>query len=103
MRSLLTVGVLCFAAPALAGTVTGRVSLIDKGGRTVTDLSDVVVYVEGPRARPARGPNPTMTMKGKAFVPRVVVVPVIVEEAAERAAVSAAGLETLLTIAIKAI
>ena len=76
MRSLLTLGVLCLAAPALAGTVTGRVDLTDKGGRAVTDLSDVVVYIEGAKGRITHSANPTMTMKGKAFVPRVVVVPV---------------------------
>jgi len=65
------------ALPALApaGTVSGRVELIDKGGRKASDLSDVVVFVEGVKARP-RPTRITMTMKGKSFVPRVVVVPV---------------------------
>jgi plastocyanin len=76
VRSLLTVGVLCLAAPALAGTVSGRVSLTDKGGRPVTDLSDVVVYVEGAKGRAPHAAAPSMVMKGKAFLPRVVVVPV---------------------------
>ena len=65
------------ASPALAGTVSGRVELVEKGGRKATDLSDVVVYIDGPRAKakPA-GPAPKVVMKGKAFTPRVAVVPV---------------------------
>jgi plastocyanin len=76
---------LLLPATLAAGTVKGRVELIEKGGRSATDLSDVVVYVDGARAkpRPARGapaveplPRVTMTMKGKGFIPRVVVIPV---------------------------
>jgi plastocyanin len=62
-------------AVASAGTVKGRVELIEKGGRRATDLSDVVLYLEGLRARP-RPARATMTMKGKSFVPRVLVVQV---------------------------
>jgi len=66
------------ASPALAGTISGRVEMIEKGGRPATDLSDVVVYVEGarPRARAAAAANPSIVMKGKTFTPRVVAVPV---------------------------
>ena len=39
------------ASPGLAGTVSGRVELVEKGGRKATDLSDVVVYIEGPKAK----------------------------------------------------
>jgi plastocyanin len=63
------------AGPALAGTVSGRVELIEKGGRRAADLSEVVVYVEGGAARP-KPAKAAMTMKGKAFKPHVVVVPV---------------------------
>ena len=65
------------AAPAVlgAGTITGKVELVDKGGRKATDLSDVVVYVDGARVKP-KPATATMVMKGKAFNPRVVVVPV---------------------------
>ncbi len=76
MRGLSTLGVWCLAAPALAGTITGNVSVTDKGGRALTDLSDVVVYIEGVKARGAARANPVMIMKGKAFLPRVAVVPV---------------------------
>ena len=87
MRSaaLLATVTLLLPATLAAGTVKGRVELIEKGGRKATDLSDVVVYVDGARAkpRPTRGapaveplPKVTMTMKGKGFIPRVVVIPV---------------------------
>jgi plastocyanin len=66
------------ASPALAGTISGRVEMTEKGGRKATDLSDVVVYVEGVRARTRAhaAANPAIVMKGKAFNPRVAVVPV---------------------------
>lgn len=58
---------------ASAGTITGTVELLDKGGRRAQDLSDVVVYVDGPKAKgkPARV---SVSMKGKEFRPRVVAV-----------------------------
>jgi plastocyanin len=67
---------LTMAAPAAgAGTITGKVELVEKGGRKATDLSDVIVYVEGARVKP-RPTTATVVMKGKAFAPRVVAVPV---------------------------
>ena len=77
MRTAALLALVTLALPALApaGTVRGRVELIDKGGRRATDLSEVVVFIEGVKARP-RPTRVTMTMKGKAFVPRVVVVTV---------------------------
>ncbi len=77
MRTAALLALVTLALPAFApaGTVRGRVELVDKGGRRAGDLSDVVVFVEGVRARP-RPARVTMTMKGKTFVPRVVVVPV---------------------------
>jgi plastocyanin len=74
-RAALIVPLLALPAVAGAGTVTGKVEMIDKGGRKATDLSDVVVYVEGARIKP-RPATATMVMKGKAFNPHVVVVPV---------------------------
>jgi plastocyanin len=65
------------AGPALAGTVAGRVELLDKGGRRATDLSEVVVYLEGVPVKP-KAPKTiaaTITMQGKKFKPHVVVVP----------------------------
>jgi len=63
------------AARAEAGTVRGRVQLAEKDGRASADLADAVVWVEGPKARP-RPASATVAMKNKAFLPRVVVVPV---------------------------
>jgi plastocyanin len=74
VRRALLAAVLGLAAPAAAGTVTGRVDVLDKGGRRLTDLSDVVVYVDGARAKPRPAAHATVTMKGKAFTPRVLVV-----------------------------
>ena len=78
MRRALPLALLLAASPALAGTISGRVELTEKGGRKATDLSDVVVYVEGARAkaRAAAAANPQVVMKGKSFTPRVSVVPV---------------------------
>ena len=73
MRRALLAVVLGLAAPAAAGTVAGRVDVLDKGGRRLSDLSDVVVYVDGARGKP-RPVHATVTMKGKAFTPRVLVV-----------------------------
>jgi plastocyanin len=53
--------------------LAGKVTLLDKGGRAATDHSDVVVWVEGPRARP-RPAKATVVMKGKEFRPHVVAV-----------------------------
>ena len=35
-----------------AGTLRGRVEVVDKGGKRATDLADAVVWVEGPRVTP---------------------------------------------------
>jgi plastocyanin len=75
VRSLLPIALCGLAGPALAGGVGGRVELLQKGGRHATDLSDVVVYLDGPKARP-RATREKMRMKGKAFLPRVAVVAV---------------------------
>jgi plastocyanin len=64
---------LALAGSAAAGTVTGSVSLVEKGRRPAKDLTEVVVYVEGAKA--PLGPSAaSMKMKGKAFTPRVAVV-----------------------------
>jgi len=74
LRGLALVWVLA-AVTASAGTVRGRVQLVDKGGKPAADASDAVVWVEGPKARP-RPASARVLMKDKTFVPRVVVVPV---------------------------
>jgi plastocyanin len=62
--------------PAAAGTVRGRVTVVDKDSRAAKDAADAVVWIDGPKVRPARPSPATVVMKSKAFVPRVVVVPV---------------------------
>ena len=66
---------LALASPAGAGALRGRIEVVDKGGKRAPDLAEAVVWVEGPRVKPQPS-SATVTMKGKAFVPRVVVVPV---------------------------
>jgi plastocyanin len=67
--------VLAVAVPAAAGTITGKVDVLDRGGRPARDLTNVVVYVDGPKVKP-RPVTEKMSMKGKAFIPHVVAVPV---------------------------
>lgn len=77
MRSLaLLLGALALATRAHAGTVTGQVQLLEKGGAKANDLSDVVVFVEGVKAAKPKPGTLTMAMKAKSFIPHVVVVPV---------------------------
>jgi plastocyanin len=61
--------------PAAAGTVRGRVEMLEKKGRKAQDLSEVVVWIEGPQVTP-EPLRATMNMKNKQFEPRLVVVPV---------------------------
>ena len=65
--------VLAAAAAAPAGTVEGRLRVLEKGGRAAADVVDAVVWVEGPAVKPQPS-SATVVMKGKAFVPRVAVV-----------------------------
>jgi plastocyanin len=61
------------AAPAAAGTVQGKLAVLEKDGRPAKDTAEAVVWVEGPKVRVRPAPA-TVEMKGKAFVPRVSVV-----------------------------
>ena len=61
------------AAPADAGTVAGRVTLVEKDGRVARDLGDAVVWIEGPKGR-VKPESATVNMKSKTFLPRVTVV-----------------------------
>lgn len=73
MRSTACLLALALSAKALAGTVKGQVELVQKGGRKGADLSGVVVWIEGAKARP-KPVQATMTMKAKSFSPHVVAV-----------------------------
>jgi plastocyanin len=76
MRAGLAVLALALAAvPLGAGTLRGRVHVVEKDGKPAGDVQDAVVWVDGPKLRP-RPTAVTVVMKGKAFAPRVAVVPV---------------------------
>jgi len=66
--------VLILAAPAAAGTVSGRIAVTGKDGKPA-DSSDAVVYLESVKVKPKPAPA-SVSMKGKQFSPRVTVVPV---------------------------
>jgi plastocyanin len=63
------------AAPAARAQVSGRVTVTDAGGKLAGDVGNAVVYLEGrgPRGAPAKV---DMSLDGRSFSPRVVVVPV---------------------------
>lgn len=63
------------ALPAWAGSVTGRVQVLDKAGKPAGDLADTVVWIDDVKVKP-RPARATVTMRGKAFIPKVTVVPV---------------------------
>ena len=67
--------VLYAATPILAGTLQGKVAVLEKDGKRAQDADAAVVWVEGPKVR-TRPTGATVTMKSKAFVPRVTVVSV---------------------------
>jgi len=72
-RLRVALGVIALSSLAPAGDIVGRVELTEKGGKKASDLSDVVVYIEGskPRPKPARE---VLTMKSKAFAPHVLAI-----------------------------
>jgi plastocyanin len=63
------------AAPAAQAQVSGKVTITDAGGKAAADVGNAVVYLEGhgPRGTPTRV---EMTLDGRSFSPRVIVVPV---------------------------
>jgi plastocyanin len=63
------------ALPAAAGTLQGRVVVLEKDGKRAQDSDAAVVWVEGPKLR-AQPASAIVNMKGKAFLPRVTVVTV---------------------------
>jgi plastocyanin len=66
---------LLLAAEAFPGTISGHIQITEKSGKPSQDLADTVLYVQGAKAKP-RPINATMEMKGKAFLPHVLVIPV---------------------------
>lgn len=75
MRKAVLLLTLAVGQAAGAGSVTGRVQVVDKAGKAAADLGDTVVWIDDVKARP-RPARATITMQGKAFVPKVTVVPV---------------------------
>jgi plastocyanin len=69
----MALGTAAVAAPAGAGALRGRVDVLEKDGQKAQDAADAVVWVEGPttRVKPA---GAVVSMKSKAFEPRVTVV-----------------------------
>ena len=61
------------AVPLQAGTVSGRITLLEKGGRPAPDCSEVVVWLEGARGR-VKPTRVAVVMKGKEFRPHLVAV-----------------------------
>jgi plastocyanin len=63
------------AAPLVAGSLRGQVEMLEKKGKKAENLSEVVVWVEGPQVAlpPAKA---TINMREKRFEPHLVVVPV---------------------------
>jgi plastocyanin len=66
---------LAAGAPLLAGTLGGQVEMLEKEGKKANDLSEVVVWVEGPPVAPPPA-KATINMREKRFEPHLVVVPV---------------------------
>jgi plastocyanin len=74
--SLFLAACACFyASSAVAGTISGTVSVVDKRGHKASDVAEAVVYLDGPKAR-TKPDKATITMKHKAFSPHLLVVPV---------------------------
>jgi plastocyanin len=66
---------LAAATASTAGTVAGRVELIEKGGKKADDVSEAVVWIEGVKVKP-QPLTAEIRMKGKAFIPHVLAIPV---------------------------
>jgi plastocyanin len=66
---------LSLTVPLRAGTLRGRVEMLEKKGKKAQDLSEVVVWVQGPKVAPEPR-TATIRMEKKRFSPRLVVVPV---------------------------
>jgi plastocyanin len=63
------------AAPVGAGTLQGKVAVLEKDGKRAQDQDAAIVWVEGPTTR-TRPTGAIVNMQAKAFVPRVTVVTV---------------------------
>ena len=73
MRTAVALVLMAWPAAVWAGNVTGRVSVVDKGGKPATDPQETVVWIDDVKLKP-KPSRATITMRGKAFVPRVTVI-----------------------------
>ena len=72
-RLFVALGAIAISSLATAGDIVGRVELTEKGGKKATNLSEVVVYLEGSKAKP-KAAREVVTMKSKAFAPHVLAI-----------------------------
>jgi plastocyanin len=70
------VSVVCLAWIQAGSHVTGRISMLEKGGQPSADLSAAVVYLDAVSPQAARPVSVDIAIDDKQFVPRVAVVPV---------------------------
>jgi len=75
VRTAVALILLVWPTAVWAGRVTGRVSVTDKGGKPAVDPQETVVWIDDVKLKP-RPTRATITMHGKAFVPRVTVIAV---------------------------
>jgi plastocyanin len=62
-------------APAPDSRVTGRITMLERNGKPAPDLASAVVYLEGGAPAPGRPVTFEIATSDKAFVPRVLMVP----------------------------
>lgn len=77
--AMLAAAATVLASPLAAqGTVSGRVSITERAGEQTTDLGNTIIYLVRNGAATGRlgAADATIAMNGRAFVPRVRVVPV---------------------------
>ncbi|MBI4501473.1 MAG: hypothetical protein HY700_09960 [Gemmatimonadetes bacterium] len=58
-----------------SATVTGRVSIMERGNKPGTDVGQTVLWLEGPGLKPSPAKPATVLTEGKEFRPRVTVIP----------------------------
>lgn len=63
------------AAAQAAGSVTGNLTILEKGGKRATDVADAVIWLEGTGTAP-RPVDAVINTHNKEFLPHVLVVPV---------------------------
>ena len=77
--TLMAAGALCallFGRPsAVDAQVSGRLTVTDVGGRAAPDLGDAVIFLDGRGPHGAAPARPEMSLDGRQFRPRVMVIP----------------------------